>query len=289
MRFPALGLRLALAALLLATLAPACKSPGRRESEPAIAANRNVRYGLPSPATCDPANRTDYLIERPEFVLSYNDGTKCPNWVCWHLTGSDIGDSPRGSFEADPLLPPGFQRVTSNTYDGSGFDRGHMCNSKDRSDTPERNDTTFYMTNMVPQAPNNNQQGWEEFESYCRGLVRDGAELFIVAGPAGSGGEGKAGYRTEIGSGSVSVCVPSHVWKVVMVLPGPDAKPAKSTRMIGLWMPNDQSVTTDWTPYVVSVRDIEERTGYTFFPQLPADVAKAAKSRLDSQAAAAKR
>ena len=34
--------------------------------------NRNVRFGLPSPAKTDSAQREDYLIERPQYVLSYN-------------------------------------------------------------------------------------------------------------------------------------------------------------------------------------------------------------------------
>ena len=45
--------------------------------------NRNVRFGLPSPAKADPRQREDYLIERPQYVLSYNAKTRTPNWVSW--------------------------------------------------------------------------------------------------------------------------------------------------------------------------------------------------------------
>ena len=45
--------------------------------------NRNVRFGLPSPAKADPKQREDYLIERPQYVLSYNATTRTPNWVSW--------------------------------------------------------------------------------------------------------------------------------------------------------------------------------------------------------------
>jgi len=31
--------------------------------------NRNVRFGLPSPAKADPKQREDYLIERPQYVV----------------------------------------------------------------------------------------------------------------------------------------------------------------------------------------------------------------------------
>ena len=32
--------------------------------------NPNVRFGLPSPAKADPRQREDYLIPRPQYVLS---------------------------------------------------------------------------------------------------------------------------------------------------------------------------------------------------------------------------
>jgi hypothetical protein len=47
----------------------------------AAAPNRNVRFGMPSMATADPSNREDYLIARPQDVLSYNDKKKTANWV----------------------------------------------------------------------------------------------------------------------------------------------------------------------------------------------------------------
>src|SRR5262249_15526902 len=137
----------------------------------------------PAAATADPKQRENFLIERPQYVLSYNDKTKTPNWVCWNLKKNDIGDTARGAFEPDESLPPEFGKVTPKTYVGSGFDRGHMCNSKDRSDTEENNDATFLMTNMVPQAPNNNRKTWEHLEEYCRTLANSGKDLYMVAGP----------------------------------------------------------------------------------------------------------
>ena len=281
---------LALAATTATSLLTAsCKSIGGGNSghhdgtltSTSSSVNKNVRYGLPASASSDPSNRDAYLIERPEFVLSYNDTAKTPNWVCWRLVHDDIGDAPRGSFTPDPLLPDGFKRVTSSVYDSSGFDRGHMCNSKDRTRTVEENDATFFTTNIVPQAPNNNQQGWEELESYCRRLATQGHELYIVCGPYGVGGEGKNGHRDTIGKGDIKVRVPSHTWKVIMILPEPGAVPNKQTRTIAVWMPNDQTVTTDWKKYIVSIRFVEDRTGYRFFPKLNDTVAKAIKANPD--------
>src|SRR5262249_47894284 len=231
--------------------------------------NRNVRFGMPSAAKADSKEREDYLIERPQYVLSYNAKTKGPNWVCWRLTKDDIGKANRGPFSPDTLLPQGFARVTSHVYDSSGFDRGHMCPAQDRSLTQKDMDSTFVMTNVVPQAPHCNQRAWERLEDYCLRLTKDGHVLWIAAGPAGTGGEGKDGKKEEIGKGKIEVNVPAKVWKVILVLPDETAEPTKRTRVIAVIMNNDQSIDYDWAKHRVSVAEVEKLTGFKFFPKVP--------------------
>jgi endonuclease G len=243
--------------------------------------NRNVRFGLPSPAKADPKQRGDYLIVRPQYVLSYNAEKRTPNWVCWELKKSDIGTTPRSPFEPDPDLPKGMARVTSHVYNGSGFDRGHMCPAKDRSSSVEDIRATFYMTNLLPQSPASNQKGWERLEDYCRRLSKEGHVLSIACGPAGVGGTGKNGREEEIGEGRLKVTVPQKLWKVVLVLPREDAEPRKNTRVIAIIMPNNQSVGFDWSKYRVSTRAVEKLTGYSFFSTLPKDVADALRDHVD--------
>jgi endonuclease G len=241
----------------------------------------NVRFGMPSAAKADVKQREDYLIERPQYTLSYNATTRRPNWVCWRLRKADMGKAGRAPFEPDPLLPKGFAKVTSHTYDGSGFDRGHMCPAKDRSAKQADCDATFYMTNVVPQSPASNQKGWERLESYCRELAHQGHVLYIACGPHGTGGAGKDGAKEEIGKGRVEVAVPAKLWKVILVLPGDDAEPRKNTRAIAVIMPNDQKVGFDWSKYRVPVADVEKLTGHKFFPDVPEEVAAAIKGRVD--------
>lgn len=241
----------------------------------------NVRFGMPGPARAEPSDRDAYLIERPQYVLSYNAHKHTPNWVSWRLRKSDIGHAARAAFEPDPLLPKGFAKVTSHVYDGSGFDRGHMCPAKDRSASAEDCAATFYLTNVVPQSPNCNQKAWERLETYCRGLAQKGHDLFIVCGPYGVGGTGKNGHRDEIGKGHALVTVPAKLWKVIVVLPEDGAAPRKNTRVIAVVMPNDQTVDYDWTPYRTSAQAIEKMTGYRFFRNVPAVVAVAMRRHVD--------
>jgi endonuclease G len=244
--------------------------------------NPNVRFGMPAPAKADPESREAYLLDRPQYVLSYNAEKLGPNWVCWRLRAEDIGNVPRQPFEPDPDLPRGFAHVTPHDYDGSGFDRGHQCPAKDRSATEADSRAVFYMTNIVPQSPNSNQRGWERLEDYCRRLAREGHVLFIACGPHGAGGENKDGRReTEIGKVGHRITVPAELWKVVLVLPREDAEPRANTRVIAVVMPNDQSVGYDWTKYRTTAREVEKLTGYTFFRDVPRDVAEALRDHRD--------
>lgn len=248
-------------------------------------ANRNIRYGMPGPAQADPASREAFLIAREQYVLSYNDTKKIPNWVSWHLTKSDIGKTDREpGFWPDPDLPREFYAVKQADYNNSGFDRGHMCPSKDRSDTRENNRTTFYMTNIVPQSPACNQRAWAQLEVDCRRMAQRGRELYIVCGPHGEGGTGLEGFKTAITlSRKNAITVPNAVWKVVMILPNAEAVPDAETPTLAAWMPNDQSVGQNWKQYLVTVGDVEQKTGLKFFPLVPDEVGNVIKNRLYSE------
>lgn len=246
--------------------------------------NRNIAGGMPVKVTpfADPKVE-NFIITREEYVLSYNGRKNIPNWVSWNLTKSDIGNVSRGAFNPDPLLPRAFALITVGTYTASGFDRGHMCPSKDRSNTEEANDATFFMTNVIPQSPKANQGAWERLESYCRDLAKQGYELHIVCGPHGVGGEGKNGVMKSIDKGKIHVTVPASTWKVILVLAKGRTTPDLKTRPIAVIIPNDQNVGEDWSKYRVSIREVEKLTGFRFYPRLNKDVAAAVMNVVDDE------
>ncbi|WP_342767435.1 DNA/RNA non-specific endonuclease [Hymenobacter nivis] len=178
----------------------------------------HLALGNPSGATTDVNQPTNYLLLKPQYALSYHRDRGIPNWVSWHLSAAWLGTASRqDDFRADNTLPSGWYRVTASSYSGSGFDRGHNCPSGDRTSTVADNSATFLMTNMVPQAPQNNQQTWAKLEDYCRTLVAAGNELYVVCGSYGNGGTGTNGYQTTLDNGRVAV--PNRIWKVIVVLP----------------------------------------------------------------------
>ena len=109
------------------------------------------------------------------------------------------------------------------------------------------------MSNMVPQAPDNNQGPWADLESFLRTLL-PANEIYIIAGPAGVGGSGDNGPAETIANGHVTV--PAFTWKVALVLPHGDNDVSRvnaATRTIAVIMPNQNSINTDWHSYLTTV------------------------------------
>jgi endonuclease G len=256
------------------------------DAPPATGDNSDLLFGNPSNALSSLVSGDNYLIDQGYYVESYNSTKATPNWVSWHLDNTNTTNvSARlNNFAAFSGLPPGFYPVQSNSYSGSGFDRGHNCPSADRTSSSDANAATFLMTNMIPQASQNNEQTWEHLEVYLRTLTDEGNEVYIIMGSYGTGGSGsQGGVTTTINSGHVTV--PSNVWKVAIVLPKGNAdltRVSSSTRVIAVNTPNVNTISTDWTKYIVTVRDIEKATGYNLFSNLPQSIQDAIEVKTDS-------
>jgi DNA/RNA endonuclease G (NUC1) len=242
---------------------------------PPYDASVHLTMGNPSGATADINTPNNYLMLKPEMSLSYNRDKGTPNWVSWHLSDEWVGSLTRvDTFRGDSAVPPAWYRVLGSDFQSSGFDRGHMMPNADRdkeTSTPI-NQATFLMSNMVPQAPDNNQGPWAALENDLRALL-PANELYIISGPNGVGGTGSnGGTTTTIASGHVTV--PASTWKVVVVLPkasGDDsARVTAATRTIAVNMPNVQGIRSDdWHNYLTTVDAIEALTGYNFFSNVP--------------------
>jgi endonuclease G len=236
-----------------------------------------VHLAMGNPSAAGSSDPLNYLMEKPEFALSYNRDLGRPNWVSWHLSDEWVGTLTRvDTFRPDPQVPPDWYRVQSFDFSGSGFDRGHMTPNADRDKETSIpiNQATFLMSNMVAQAPGNNQGPWAAFEAYLRTLVeQQGDEVYIVSGPDGAGGTGSlGGVTTTLANGHVTV--PSSTWKVALVLPkdgGDDLSRVNcSTRTIAVIMPNQDSIRTDpWETYLRTVDEVETLAGYDLFSNLP--------------------
>jgi endonuclease G, mitochondrial len=170
--------------------------------------------------------------------------------VAWRLRASDIGSVPRSDFHVDPVIPT----PSPSDYTNSGYDRGHLCPSGDRTNTTANNFAVFTMLNIIPQAPDNNQGPWERLESHTRSLAQQGREVYIIAGGVGS----KGGFN--------GINIPASTWKIVVALqPGRTYPSTSGSTTIAVLMPNNQGIRSNsWQTYQTTVSNIQSRTGYNF-------------------------
>ncbi len=252
---------------------------------PTFATDSTLLLGNPSNATTVEANYGNYLLREGYYSVSYNRDRGTPNWASWHVVSTDFGSTPRqDNFRENQALPSSFYKVGATSYISSGFDRGHMCPSADRTSSVEANSSTFLMTNMVPQAPNCNQVTWANLEDYCRTLVLGGNELYVIAGAYGDvGGTGTSGLALTLDNGRVTV--PTYVWKVIVVLPNGAndlSRVSNATRVISVVMPNDNSINNDWRVYRTSVDFIEQETGYNLLDKVSNSIQNNIEATVDN-------
>jgi DNA/RNA endonuclease G (NUC1) len=234
---------------------------------PTSAVYRNhVEFGTPDGAP-------GILLSKREFVSSYSETRGAPSWVSWNLNATQFGSAARcDCFSADLALPSDVYKVVDFDYRNSGYDRGHMVQSESRTATLQENAATFLMTNIVPQAGENNQGPWVAFENYLNDLARTGGkEVYVVAG-----GEYGANPQTLKGQGRVQI--PAFTWKVAVVVDGgeglDDVHGTGDLQVLAIRMPNDTATArgirnTPWQNYTTTVDDIEARTGLDLLDALP--------------------
>jgi endonuclease G len=186
------------------------------------------------------------------FAALHSGVTRTPLYVAEHLTRASVEaarllDTRDNRFHPEPLLPPA-ERAELADYRGSGFDRGHMAPSGDMG-APEDDFESFSLANIVPQSGPLNRNGWADLESYVRDLAGRLDQVYVVTGPAYSGGS----LRRLNGR----VLVPTHVWKAVHV-PGQGA---------GAWIATNED-RAEWE--VLSIASLTARTGIDPFPKLDA-------------------
>ena len=241
-----------------------------------------MALGNPSGATTDPSKTNNYLIARSQYAMSYNGFHHQPNWVSWSYSSADSGSTARtDAWSVETALPSGYYRVGTSTFGssfGESWDRGHMCPSADRTSTVIDNEMTFRMSNIIPQAAQNNQGLWANFETESRNLAADGDEILIICGPA------------EFTANRIpnQMSVPASVWKIIVEVPNATSttpayqRVTTNSRVIALLTPNTGTGLGTWQSYITSVEEIEAITGLNFFSNVNPAVATYLKNVVDT-------
>jgi DNA/RNA endonuclease G (NUC1) len=241
----------------------------------------HTEFGDPTDATPD----DEFIIRRREFTTSYNENRGTPNWVSYNLEESHIGTEVDrcDCFTHDPELPASFPRLTTADYTGAGaaagfgIDRGHLVRSFDRTTGTLDNARTYYFSNIIPQAADNNQGPWAALETYLGDLARrENKEVYIVAGVAGSKGTVKSESK---------IVIPENVWKVAVIMPRDqglaEVDDHRDLEVVAVIIPNVPGIRdVKWETYKTTVEAIEARSGYNLLDRLPDRIEGVAENEL---------
>ena len=209
-------------------------------------------FEIPAPLK----DRPEQILHRRGYTTSYNQTTKTPNWVAWHLTKARTkGRYQRDQevFSEDEDIAQGY-RATDNDYYNSRYDRGHMCPAGDNKWDQLAMTQSFLFTNICPQNHGLNKYEWNDLEMLCREWAQKYGAIDIVCGPLfATSGEQKTIGRNK-------VWVPDAFFKVVLCRQG-------SPKAIGFVYRN-VGVKQKMEDAVRSVDEIERLTKMDFFPEL---------------------
>lgn len=237
-----------------------------------------MQLGNPSNATSNTNDHNHYLIQRSVETLDYSDRFGQPNWASWNLSLEDIGNTTRTtSFYTDRNLPANFERVVTGDYTHSGYQRGHLCPSKDRSANSIDNQAVFYLSNIIPQTRDNNEGPWKEFEEECRKMAQLGYEALIICGPGG--------FSYAHIDAKRPIYIPLYVWKIAVFVPHGKGDAVSridsSTDVVAINIPNISGIYDDsWTNYITSALKLESLTGLTFFSALPPETVMILRAKI---------
>ena len=212
------------------------------------------------------------------WSMYWSDEEHMAQWVAYPLNKSLIGNGSRSNaWGFDPLIPIARQpNLTGGSY-GGGWTRGHQLPSADRL-TYKQNVTTFYGTNMTPQQYDFNGGIWAGLEGKVRSYAGSADTLYVVTGCLWADSE----QRTGMSSG-FAVRVPTHYFKALLFR-GKSTYAPDGYMEAGYLLPHDSSIAGgNFLDYIMSIDELESKTGIDFFPGLADLIGKDKADALEAQ------
>ena len=222
-------------------------------------------------------NNSDYYYAyhmRPDkssqrnFAVCYSASKACPVWVAAVLHECYTGGASRSGYSPDPKIPSNVQVTprAGDTNKGNWMNRGHMLASNKRTVSSSTNEQVFYYTNIAPQNGNTLNTGgglWNNLEDYEYDIMcRD--TLYSVHGCHWTN-------NNETFNGQI---VPTHFYKVYLrTKKGNTGKwvvncSESELQCVAFYMPHNVEKCKPSSKYMISVSELEQITGVTFFPNV---------------------
>ena len=203
------------------------------------------------------------VIKYKAYTVYFNPKTHQPNATIYELTADETeGNQPRANNFIHDENVKGCAHAWD--YSNSGYDRGHMTPAADMKWDAEAMQQSFFMTNICPQNPGLNSNGWSRLEKKIRSWAKRDSSLIVATGPIPGATLGSIGKE-------VTVPVPEAFFKVVYA--------PRHARAIAFIYANNAQCNSKMRKYAVTVRQVEQLTGLNFFAVLDDDL----ENRIENQ------
>lgn len=244
--------------LIFTTLSVSCRMDNEREAtttEVKVSSKDRTVEKASSDFDFLPSSTTNQIVEHEGYILSYSEENEQAEWVAYELKKSELNynnnDFKRPFFIEDPKVSS--SSADWKNYRRSGYDKGHLCPAGDRKYSKSAFDETFYTSNISPQLHDFNEGVWNRLEQKVRYWAGKYDGIYVV-----TGGVLDENLPTI---GDEDVTVPNYFYKVLLDENNGDYK------MIAFLVPHRDSDRPLYE-FVVSVDEVEKRTGIDFFPNL---------------------
>ena len=252
-------------------------------------------WGLEWPHISNNPSNTTWIVkestESPQYGVSISmewcNDSLANRWTCYTIhNGNNETNVSRyeGDFMTETTIPQSY-RTKHDDYTGSGYSRGHLCPSAVRLCSVEQNKHTFSTANIHPQWQSHNAGIWERMETQERkwgGYDINGDQYSIIcdtlyvvkAATIGdvtlNGITSKGVYDTKTSSTKTNahLYVPKYFYMAFL------ARTGNTYKALAFWTEhtNDAQSGTALSSYVISIDELERRTGIDFFCNLPDDI-----------------
>jgi endonuclease G, mitochondrial len=197
------------------------------------------------------------VLQRIGYVVGYDERRRNPAWVAYRVPPGrtdSTGNRPE-QFETDYATQ---SRTRHEDFTNSGYDRGHMAPNFAIATRygSQAQQETFLMSNIVPQKPDLNRGVWRELEMAVagrNGLANRLDGVWVITG---------AVYGEQRNTLRNGIEIPNAFYKIIIDEVG------GYPRVLGFIIPQDAPLKAKPESYLVSIDEIEQRTGLDFLSHL---------------------
>lgn len=220
------------------------------------------------------SDNKSYDADRVNFAVEWDCDKKAQRWSCYQMHKGYTGTYSRvvdGYMNDTGNLAPGTY-WDEDYYYGSGYEHGHICPNADRKYSFMANYQTFYLTNMQPQyhrfngytstGADRGEGLWVRMEEQVRSWTpRASTDTLYVCKGGTIDSEDNIIERVQ-----GKLIVPRYFFMALLM------KNEYGYRALAFWAEQKKD---DWqadeplSAYVITIDELEEKTGIDFFCNLP--------------------